>query len=140
MESVNAREDDGWDKEIVRAERELNRVQSEEDRAIRLYVQGKITEAQLNHQRKFITERLETLRAELDDYRRQQTALDEKRIILENIVDWADKVGNRMDDVPFEQRRDISQAPARPGGYRRQQQRPFHPGHPNRGFCVKNVL
>ena len=107
MESMNGQEDDGWDKEIVRAERELNRVQSEEDRAIRLYVSGKITEAQLDHQRKFITERLETLRAELDDYRRQQMALDEKRILLENIVAWADKVGGRLDEVPFEQRRDI---------------------------------
>ena len=34
-------------------------------------------------------------------------ALDEKRILLENIVAWADKVGGRLDEVPFEQRRDI---------------------------------
>ena len=57
--------------------------------------------------RKFITERLETLRAELDDYRAEQRALAEKRILMENIVTWADKVGGRLDDVPFEQRRDI---------------------------------
>ena len=57
--------------------------------------------------RKFITERLETLRAELDDYRAQQRTLAEKRILMENIVTWADKVGGRLDDVPFEQRRDI---------------------------------
>ena len=107
MESLSTQEDDGWDKEIERAERELNRVQSEEDRAIRLYVSGKITEAQLDHQRRFITERLETLRAELDDYQTQQTALAEKRILLENVVAWADKVGGRLEDVPVEQRRDI---------------------------------
>ena len=107
IESMSTQEDDCWEKEILRAERELNRVQSEEDRAIRLYVSAKISEAQLDHQRKFITERLETLRAELDDYRRQQTALAEKRILLENIVAWADKVGSRLDDMPFEQRRDI---------------------------------
>ena len=41
----------------------------EEDRAIRLYVSGKITENQLDHQRKFITERLEILRNRLDDLR-----------------------------------------------------------------------
>ena len=57
--------------------------------------------------RKFITERLETLRAELDDYRAQQRTLAEKRILMENIVTWADKVGGHLDDVPFEQRRDI---------------------------------
>ncbi len=107
IESLNTQEDDGWDKEIERAERELNRVQSEEDRAIRLYVSGKITEAQLDHQRKFITERLETLRAELGDYQAQQRALAEKRILMENIVAWAGKVRDRLDDVPFEKRQDI---------------------------------
>ena len=35
----------------------------EEDRAIRLYVSGKITGEQLDLQRKFVTERLESLRA-----------------------------------------------------------------------------
>ena len=68
---------------------------------------GKITEKQLDHQRKFIAERLETLRAELDYYRAQQSALAEKRVLLENILAWADKVGDRFDDVPFEQRRDV---------------------------------
>ena len=68
---------------------------------------GKITEAQLDHQRKFITERLETLRDELDDYRAQQRGVAEKRILMENIVVWARKVGGRLDDVPFEKRRDI---------------------------------
>ena len=38
---------------------------------------------------------------------RRQTALAEKRILLENIAAWADKVGGRLDDVPFEHRRDI---------------------------------
>ena len=107
IESLNTQQDDGWDKDIVRVERELNKVQLEEDRAIRLYVSGKITEAQLDHQRKFITERLETLRAELDDYRAQQKGVAEKRILMDNIVAWARKGGGRLDDVPFEQRRDI---------------------------------
>ena len=111
IESLNNQEDDGWEKEITRAERELNRVQSEEDRAIRLFVSGKITEKQLDHPRKFTTERLETLRAELDDYRAQQSALAEKRILLENILGWADKIGDRLDDVPFEQRRDVLKMP-----------------------------
>ena len=107
IESLNTQQDDGWDREIVRVERELNKVQLEEDRAIRLYVSGKITEAQLDHQRKFITERLETLRDELDDYRAQQRGVAEKRILMENIVVWARKVGGRLNDVPFEKRRDI---------------------------------
>ncbi len=107
IESLSTQDDDGWEREVERAERELNRVQAEEDRAIRLYVSGKITETQLDHRHKFITERLETLRTELDDYRAQQAALSEKRILMENILAWAGKVGGRLDEVPHEQRRDI---------------------------------
>ena len=50
---------------------------------------------------------METLRTELDDYRAQQTTLVEKRTLMENIMAWAGMVGNRLDDVPFEERRDI---------------------------------
>ena len=56
-------------KQVARAERDLQNIQLEEDRAIRLFVSGKITEEQLDHQRKFITERLENLRAKLDEHR-----------------------------------------------------------------------
>ena len=57
--------------EIAQAERDLRSIQMEEDRAIRLFVSRKITEAQLDLQRKFITERLERARTKLDDYRAQ---------------------------------------------------------------------
>ena len=58
------------------AERDLQGLQIEEDRAIRLYMSGKITESQLDHQRKFITDRLEMLRSKLAGYRSQPTAFD----------------------------------------------------------------
>ena len=45
-------------------QRELGKVQKEEDRAIGLYVSGKITEEQLDHQRRLIHERLEAARGE----------------------------------------------------------------------------
>ena len=49
--------------------RRVGKVQVEEERAIRLYVSGKITEDQLDQQRRFITERLEAARAALNDLR-----------------------------------------------------------------------
>ena len=49
------------------------------DRAIRLYVSGKITGDRLDHRRKYITERPETLRTRPDEYRSQHTVLVEKR-------------------------------------------------------------
>ena len=94
IEALNAREDGGGlAEDIAGAELDLQYVQMEEDRAIRLYVSGKITESQLDRQRRFITERLEALRARLDEYRAQQVALDEKRILMENIVEWAERMG-----------------------------------------------
>ena len=66
--------DDDVAGELARTERELAGVQLEEDRAIRLYVTGKITEEQLDHQRRFIGERLERFRARLDEYRTRASA------------------------------------------------------------------
>ena len=108
IEALNAQEDSGGlAEEVALAEHDLQKVQLEEDRAIRLYVSGKITEDQLDRQRRFITERLETLRARLDEYRSQQTALVEKRILMENIVIWAEKMGNSLDDLSDDGRRKV---------------------------------
>ena len=108
IEALKAQEDGGGlAEEIALAERDLQKVQMEEDRAIRLYVSGKITEDQLDRQRRFITERLETLRARLDEYRSQQTALAEKRILMANIVTWAEMMGDRLDDLSDDGRREV---------------------------------
>lgn len=105
---MNAQENGGGlADEIALAERDLQRVQMEEDRAIRLYVSGKITEGQLDRQRRFITERLETLRERLDQYRSQQTSLAEKRILMENIVEWAEKMEGSLDGLTDEGRRSV---------------------------------
>ena len=57
----------------------------EEDRATRLFVSGKITEPQLDLQRRFITERFESARAKLDDYRAQEASGTEKRRLMEEV-------------------------------------------------------
>ena len=67
--TLDAQEGGGLEEEMAQAERDLRSIQMEEDRAIRLFVSGKITEVQLDLQRRFITERLESARARLDDYR-----------------------------------------------------------------------
>ena len=97
----------GLAEEIARTERDLQKVQLEEDRAIRLYVSGKITETQLDHQRKFITERLETLREKLNDYRARESAQAEKRELAERVVEWAGWIGDGLDDLPQEQGREV---------------------------------
>ena len=107
IESLDTQEDGGLAKRIASAERELRRVQMEEDRAIGLYVSGKITEYQLDHQRKIILERLEAARAKLDDYRAQESLTVEKRVLMENIVEWAGSVGDGLDDLSSEERRDV---------------------------------
>ena len=107
IESVDSREDEGLEKQIAGAERELQKVQFEEDRAIRLYVTEKITEEQLDRQRKLITERLETLRARLADYRARETAAMEKREMGKHVLEWANRIGDSLDDLPDVERREV---------------------------------
>ena len=100
MESMGEQEDGGIEKRIAQAERELRKVQTEEDRAIGLYVSGKISEGQLDNQRKGIQERLEAARARLDDYRSQGAAVTERKVLTGNIAEWSRRIGDRLDDLP----------------------------------------
>ncbi len=107
MESLGEREDGGLEKRIAAAERELRKVQTEEERAIGLYVSGKISEDQFDRQRRLIHERLESARARLDDYRAQGTAAAEKKVLTAGIAEWSRNIGDRLDDLPDEERRDV---------------------------------
>ena len=109
IDALDDREDAGLAEQIARSERDLENIQLEEDRAIRLYVSGKITEKQLDHQRRFITERMENLRAKLEDYRMRESAEVDRRALLEYVVDWAGRVGDRLDNLPPQERREMLQ-------------------------------
>ena len=54
-----------------------------------------------------ITERLETLRDKLDEYRARESMADEKRVLRENLVEWAGKFGEGLDDLSSEERRNV---------------------------------
>ena len=109
IDTLDAQEGGGLEEEIAHAERDLRDIQMEEDRAIRLFVSGKITEAQLDLQRRFITERLESARAKLDDYRARDASGAEKRRLVEDVLAWAREVGEGLDDLTPEQRHEILQ-------------------------------
>ena len=109
IEALEAQEDGSLEEEMAQAERDLRGIQMEEDRAIRLYVSRKITEAQLDHQRKFITERLESARARLDDYRAREASGTEKRELMEAVLTWATEIGQGIDELRDEQRKEILQ-------------------------------
>ena len=100
----------GLEDETAQAERDLRSIRIEEDRAIRLYVSGKITEAQLAVQRKFITERLESARAKLGEYRALEARGSESRRLAETVMSWARDVGQGIDDLSDSQRRETLQA------------------------------
>ena len=109
IDTLDSPEGGGLEEEIAQAERDLRSIQMEEDRAIRLFVSGKITEAQLDHQRKFITERLESARAKLDDCRVQEASGAEKRRLMKYVLAWAKKVGKGVDKLTDEERKGILQ-------------------------------
>ena len=107
IESLGNREDATAGEELAKVERELSNVQMEEDRAIRLYVSGKITERQLDLQRKFITERLESLREKVRDCRARESAQAGRRELAKQVMEWAERMGNGLDDLPQEERREV---------------------------------
>ena len=92
---------------MARAEKGLKKVQVEDSRAVGLYVSGKITERELDHQRKFINEWMETARAKVEDYRSQASMKAEKKAVAGNIVGWANKIGEGVDNLPPEDLREV---------------------------------
>ena len=107
IDSLNVQEDRGAAEELAKAERDLRDVQMEEDRCIRLYVSGKITEGQLDRQRKFVTERLESLRARVEDFRAQRATDTERQALAGRLIEWARNFGEGTDGLNAEQRREI---------------------------------
>ena len=107
--TLDSQEGGGMEEQIAQAERDLRSIQMEEDRAVRLFVSGKITEAQLDLQRKFITERLESARAKLDDYRALEESGTEKRRLMEEVLAWARKFGQGLDELTPQERHDYLQ-------------------------------
>ena len=97
------------EEELAQAERGLRSIQTRADRAITLFVSGRITETQLDLQRKFITERLESVWAKLDEYRARAASGSEKLWLMEAVFAWARDVGQGLDELTPEQRKEILQ-------------------------------
>ena len=109
IDTLDSQESGGLEQEIAQAERDLRSIQTREERAITLFVSGRITEAQLDDQRKLITERLESVRAKLDEYRARAASGTEKLRLVEAVFAWARDVGQGLDELTPEQRKQILQ-------------------------------
>ena len=107
IEAVGDHGSESVEENIAKTERELRDVQSEEDRLIRLYVASKITERLLDLQRKFITERLESLRDKLNDYRARMTTAAERHSLAESVLAWIESIGEGLENMNPLQRRDL---------------------------------
>ena len=68
---------------------------------------GKITEEQLDRQRRFITERLERLRADLDACRAREAGEADQRLVTEQVLGWAKRAGEGLDGLSDAERREI---------------------------------
>ena len=106
IDPLDSQESAGLEEQIAQAERDLRSIQTREDRAITLFVSGRITEAQLDDQCKFITERLEGVRAKLDDYHARAASGAEKARLVEAVFAWARDVGHGLDELTPEQRKE----------------------------------
>ena len=109
IHTFDAQGSGGLEAEIAQAEQGVRSIQMAEDRAIRLFASGKITEAQLDIQRKFITERPEIARAKLDDCRAREASGAEKRRLMETVLSQARNVGQGIDELADQERQEILQ-------------------------------
>ena len=107
IESQLDQPSESYMEDLTRTERELREVEAEEDRLIRLYVAGKISEGQLDHQRKFIAERLEALRAKRDAYRTRLASEVSREQIAARVQEWSAEVSQGLDAMAPEERRDL---------------------------------
>ena len=99
--------DDSLTADIDAAERDLGKVQDEQDRLLRVYVSGLITEAELTLQRKYITERLESAQTRLSGLRSQRVANEERAQTANTVKAWAARIAAGLDDLDDDGRREV---------------------------------
>ena len=107
IQSLRTEDDGQLAERTAQAERDLRSVQLEDDRLIRLYVTGQISEAQLDRQRKFITGRVEDLGAKLDEYRLYREKAIETQDIEKRVNQWSEAVRVGLDALSLEERREV---------------------------------
>ena len=93
--------------EQSKVERDLREVQLEEQRLVRLFVTGKVTEEMLDLQRKFITERMEHLHAKAEEYRARVATEVTREEMSESVQMWAETVGVGLDTLSAEEQRGV---------------------------------
>ncbi len=109
MEAVGQGDNQSLAEEQAKAEWDLRAVQREEERLVRLYVAGKISEEMLDLQRKFVTERLEHLRARVEDYRARAVTEVTREQLADSVQAWTERVGIGLDALTEEKKRDVLQ-------------------------------
>ena len=101
------RADDRLDNELADAERELAKVQAEESRLVRWYIAGKLDEKMADHQRRFITERLETARQRVQEVKARQEVRVSRDALADAIGEWVERVGVGLDQLTDQERKDL---------------------------------
>ena len=103
----DSRSDETAKIELSAAERVLSDVQTEEDRLIRLHVTGKITESQLDRQRKFITARLKQAEKNVAELSSRRFAARDRAPIAVQISTWCEKVKGGLKALLPDERKEI---------------------------------
>ena len=94
-------------KEIAAAERKVKDSQEEDDRAVTLFVTGRIDQDQLDRQREVIAAKLQRHTKRLEDLRGWE-AMAESRVCLSDDIElWAKKVSQGLEKLSFGQRKEI---------------------------------
>ena len=99
--------DGSHDADLEAARRERDKVTTENDRLVRAYVQGIITETELVHQKKFITERLEWTTLRVTDLETAARVRHEAAQTRDSVIAWAGRIGDGLGALDAPGRREI---------------------------------
>ncbi len=106
---IENRDHDGLRELTSQAKRDLKNIGLEEDRAIRLYVSGKISEVQLDRQRKPILERLGHVKKKLEEYRAGEFAAQVRVELAQKVREWTEDLREGLENLSDVDRRELLQ-------------------------------
>ena len=109
IESLRTVDEGQLKKQLGQAERGLGDVNAEGQRLLRLYVMGRISETEFEHQQAFIKERESNMRASLDGYRSQLVMTMEAWNTTAGVWQWAEAVREGLEALSLEERREVLQ-------------------------------
>ena len=107
MEAMDSGDDCLALEEIAQAERELKKIEEDNERVVRFGVSGRFTEKEYDRERALIKRRFTAANKKLDEYRTRQAAAAHLRGLSSTVTAWAEKISRGLSSLGDEQQKEL---------------------------------